>query len=324
MLDTDTLNALQGVHWQYGYASSADFKRRTCEWQDALSRSRTNQKYAQQQELTPLCEAARVCTVGSLLGGLRPSQQAPQSEAASRYNGHIQSAGSHVVGYRRQALREALGSRPDRYHQIRRSCAGIDWQTEHSGELNKYANEKFDCKKVQENSAPLPDARKSNIYFCHSPALSPCASSSSPEAASERQSLQKAVSEPLLPHAAQNIAKMRLDTERNKGAKYSHVDLTYGQRRTCSNWQTSQAAVSGQNLSEKFDCERQSRQQGVSEAARKTNIHLGSDAEEFADRECWRYGRPQVHMRSIDNASSAFAGTRPVHSHRWIPPPPHL
>jgi hypothetical protein len=31
-----------------------------------------------------------------------------------------------------------------------------------------------------------------------------------------------------------------------------------------------------------------------------------------------------VHLRSIDNASSAFAGTRPVHSHRWIPPPPHL
>merc|ERR1712070_695994 len=119
---------------------------------------------------------------------------------------------------------------------------------------------------------------------------------------------------------AHSATEKRLDRERNRLVHRSHVDLTYGraQRQTQSRWQTSQAAVFEQNLSEKFDCEKQPGQQGSCKPARTTNINLGNDAGDFSDRESRKYvwHSSPAQPRNADGALPAVAGARPVQSFR--------
>lgn len=353
------VEALRGVNFQYGYASSSTFKPggpndnltapigcvNVC--QDSQS-SMAQGRALQQQELQRVRQRQRECVVGSLLGGgsRPPAADAFQSEAASRYQ-HMQNAGSQVVNTSAACQRRSLemnASRPNRYHQLRRSCEGLEWQTEQSAELGKVASAAAaaaDAHRLpqdsnwpfqqEEKTAVCPGTQiKSNINFGPQPACIPGASpGSSSDALSnispDRPVIQKAASEPSL---AQNVAINRIERERISHSGRAHIDFSYGAlRESRSRWQSSQAAVMEQNLSEKFECERQvgaQAMQGANRQGKLSNINFGmGGSAEYSDRnrESCSYGQPRSTARSSDAALPTFGARTPA-SHKWSPPPP--
>lgn len=346
------------MNFQYGYASSSTFKPggpndnltapigcvNVC--QDSQG-SMAEGRALQQQELQRVRQRQRECVVGSLLGGSRPqAETAFQSEAASRYQ-HMQNAGSQVLATSAACQRRSLemnASRPNRYHQLRRSCEGVEWQTEQSAELGKVATAAAaaDARRPpQDNNWPMQQEEKaavcpgtqikSNINFGPQPACIPGASpGSSPDALNsispDGPLLQKAASEPSL---AQNVAINRIERERISHSGRAHIDFSYGAlRESRSRWQSSQAAVMEQNLSEKFECERQVGVQAMHGANRQgklSNINFGmGGSAEYSDRnrESCSYGQARSMARSSDAALPTFAGARTPASHKWSPPPP--
>lgn len=313
MIDVE---ALRGVHWQYGFNTSNGFKKRADDVPSPQqNRGASEQRASQLQDMARVCEAQRGSTVQLVLGGLRAPRPTPHSESASRYQ-HMQAAGAQVVGKSHRAIaQESLASRPNRYHQLQVKRAGVDWQTEQS---------KFDCKDMQDRATLCRAALQSNIPFGVG---ATCQAGAIVEPSPGKIVLQKAASESAMQRAT--IA----EREMNRGANEGHSDIltndggARAQKLSQSQWRTCQAAASEQNISAKYNCMKPAdckAMQGVgagdSGGVRSSNLYWGNDTEDLSvERESCCYGRFPTRSRNADSASTAFAGARAPGTYRWTP-----